>query len=184
MGISLAGLVLIGSLILATKYLQINSTAEEMKLAQQAVQAGNYQAAIKLTQRLSSTPDLQQKIEIWSEQLLKDAEAKYTQKGELEKATLIVKDIIPENSTTKKSALELLAGWRKEYEYNQTIINIAQEELQQEKWQNAKNEASKIIGETPFWREQADKITQAADLGMQSQPGVVDLCSKALELCN
>lgn len=184
MGISLAGLVLIGSSILATKYLQINSTAEEMKLAQQAAQAGNYQAAIKLTQRLSSTPDLQQKIEIWSEQLLKDAQAKYTQKGELEKATLIVKDIIPENSPTKKIALELLAGWSREYEYNQSILNIAQEELQQENWQKAKNEAAKITGETPYWQGQVDKITQAADLGMQSQPGVVDLCSKALELCN
>ena len=184
LGISIAGLLLIGSLILGSKYLRINSIAEEVKLAQQAAQAGNYQTAIELTRGLSSTPDLQQKIEIWSEQLLKEAQAKYTQKGELDKATLIVKDIIPENSPTKKSALELLAGWRKEYEYNQTILNIAQEELQQERWQNAKNEATKITGKTPFWREQANKIIQAADLGMQSQPGVVDLCSKALDLCN
>lgn len=182
--ISLTGLILVGITIVGIKYFPINSTAQEIKLAQQAAQSGNYRAAIELTQGLSNTPGLQQKIEFWSEQLLKEAQAKYTTKGELNTASLIIEDIIPENSSAKKSALKLLAGWRREYEYNQSILNIAQEELQQERWQNAKNEASKITGKTFFWREQANKIIQAADLGIQTQPGVVDLCSKAPDLCN
>ena len=186
--IALTGLLLVGGSIAGSKYLGSDSNQEaeiaELKPAQQAAQAGDYGEAIKLAEALPATPDIQQQIDNWSKQLLGQAEAKYTQKGEIATATMIIEQIIPETSPSKKLGKELLLGWQKEHEFNQSIANVAKEELQQERWEQAKKEAARIKGKTAYWQNQAQTIVKAADLGMESQPGVMDLCSKAIELCN
>ena len=187
-GIALAGLTLVGGSIVGGKYLFTNATeketAAELTLAQQAAQAGDYGEAIELAQALPTSTNIQQQIDNWSKQLLSQAQAKYTQKGEIATATMIIEQIIPETSPTKKLGQKLLSGWQKEHEFNQSILNVAKEELQKERWQAAKQEAAKITGETAYWKNQAQTVVKAADLGMESQPGVMDLCSKALDLCN
>ena len=183
-GLAVGGLLLTAGAVFGGRYLIADGGNSELKLAQQKAQAGAYTEAIALAQDLPNTPDIQQKIDNWSEQLLNRAEAKYTRNGEIETASMIIEQMIPENSPAQATGQKLLSGWRQEHEFNQSIATIAKEELQKEKWQNAKQEAAKISGKTPYWQSEAQKITKAADLGAKSQPGVVDICSKALDLCN
>ena len=189
MGIALTGLLLIGGSIIGGRYLVSNESTKEaeienLKPAQQAAQAGDYGEAIKLAEALPTTPAIQQQIDNWSKQLLRQAETKYTQQGEIATATAIIEQIIPETSPSKELGRTLLSGWQREHEFNQSILNVAKEELQQERWQQAKTEAAKIKGKTAYWQNRANAIIKAADLGMESEPGVMDLCSKAIELCN
>ena len=181
-GLAMAGLLLVGGVVLGGKYL-IPGSNSQLQEAQAKAQAGEYTEAIAIAQDLPTTPDIQAKIDRWAEQLLDRAEAKYTRNGEIETASVII-EMIPETSPARATGQELLTGWRQEHEYNQSIVTIAKEELQKEKWQNAKQEAAKITSKTPYWQKEAQNITKAADLGANSQPGVVDLCSKAPDLCN
>lgn len=187
-GLALGGLVLAISLIFGSQFLlgknRNSPSVAELKLATEKAQTGEYAEAIALAQDLSPTPEIQKQIDQWSEQLLDRAEVKYTRNGELETASMIIEQIIPDTSPVKKTGQELLKGWQKEHEFNQSILTIAKEELQKEQWQNAKQEAARIKGTTKYWQTQAAKISNAANLGTESQPGVVDLCSKALDLCN
>lgn len=184
----LGGLLLIGSGIFGGRYLIGNSAdrsqARELELAEQKAQLGDYEEAIAIAGELPTTTEIQQQIDDWSEKLLDRANSIYTQQGNLEAASQIINDIIPDSSPAKKTGRELLSGWEKEYEFNQSILNIAKEELQRERWQNAKQEAARIIDTAPYWQQQTAKITRAADLGEKSPSGVVDLCSKAIDLCN
>lgn len=185
MGIALGGLIFLAVSVLGGRYLLSNSFGKspQLKQAEKMALAGKYGEAIALAQELPPTSDIKQQINSWSEKLLERAQIEYTQAGKLETARRIIKDLIPQSSPIKQSASELLSGWELEHEFNQSILTIAKEELQQERWQNAQQEVKKIKGTAPYWQQQAEKVIQAAELGLKSAPGVVDLCSKALDLC-
>ncbi|MEL6927959.1 MAG: serine/threonine-protein kinase [Cyanobacteria bacterium J06600_6] len=155
----------------------------ELKQAEAKAATGEYAQAIALVQDISPTTEIEQQIDLWSEQLLDEAKIKYDRQGDLETARRKIESI-PDSSRLKTTALSSLTEWSQEYEFNRSIVQIATENLQQEQWQKAIQEAAQIQGNTFYWEQQSARIIQAAKLGEQSNPGVVDLCSKALDFCN
>jgi len=155
----------------------------ELKQAEAKAATGEYDRAIALVRDLTPTSEIEQQIDRWSEQLLAEAKTKYDRQGDLETARRKIESI-PASSSNKSTAQDLLSDWEQEYEFNQSILQIATENLQQEQWANAQQEASQIQGNSTYWQNQSDRIIQAAKLGKESPPGVVDLCSKALDFCN
>lgn len=157
--------------------------SSELKQAEAKAATGEYAQAIALVTDLPPTDEIQQQIEQWSSQLFKQAQTKYDRQGDIDTARRKIESI-PNSSELKTEATDLLANWEQEHEYNQSILQIATDNLQQEEWQNAQQEAAQIQGDSTYWQKQSARIIQAAQLGEKSPPGVIDLCSKALDFCN
>lgn len=185
MPLILAGVGVLTAVLLGGGYFFSNGWGEpsELKQARAKASGGEYAGAIALVRDLTSTPEIEQQVNTWSERLLAQAQERYAQRGDLATAERMIK-AIPESSGVKEEGIQLLAIWEQEYELNQSILQIAMENLQREQWSNARQEAQRIQGDAPYWKQQSEKIINAAQLGEESPAGVVDLCSRAPDFCN
>ncbi len=156
--------------------------------AQQQAEAKEYAAALniakKLAQEVPNYQEVQQNIDVWSEKVLELAIEKYTKQGKLEEASQTILTIIPDRSSVKPKALELKAQWEKENQTNKAIIESAKGALQEQKWQDAKNEAAKLKNSSFYWQQQAQTIIDEADRAIRLDLPTIDLCQEAAELCN
>ncbi len=127
----------------------------------------SYSGAISIAQKIPNTAsnyqEVQGYINLWSEKILEYATKVY-KKGKLEDAIYTVETFIPDNSSAKNKIPDLISQWQQEEEKHQTIINNAQQALEQEKWQNAKQEAEKISSDFVEWKKQAQAIINRANL--------------------
>lgn len=168
--------ILVGSIYLVA---QNSPTEKQLKIAEKLAKTGQYSDAIVIIKELSLTPKIQKQIDSWSEPLLEQAETKYTIEGDIETAKQIINDTIPDTSKVKIKGQELLKQWEYESDKNQILLIIAEEDLQNKKWQNAKNEVGKFIGNSPFWQQQAQNINKKADLGIKSNgKDIIKLCQE------
>ena len=183
--IALGSLGVLAALVLGGSQLFGNNSVKfpELEQAEAKAATGEYAQAIALVRDLKPTDKIQQQVDLWSEQLFNQAQTQYDRQGDIETARRKIESI-PDGSELKTEATELLSNWEEEHEYNQSILQIATDHLQQEQWQNAKREAEQIQGDSTYWKEQSARIIQAAQLGEKSAPGVIDLSSKALDFCN
>lgn len=95
-----------------------------------------------------------------STDILKQATEIYEDSNDLTKA-IDLAGTIPEQSTVYQEAQGKIYGWQKEAKTNKEYLNAAQLALDNNKWQNAIDEANKITY-TPFWKKQKAQIIQQA----------------------
>ena len=92
--------------------------------------------------------------------ILKQATEIYEDSNDLTKA-IDLAGTIPEQSTVYQEAQGKIYGWQKEAKTNKEYLNAAQQAFDNNKWQNAIDEANKITY-TPFWKKQKAQIIQQA----------------------
>ena len=141
--------------------------------AQQEADDLNYGAALELAKTLpkgtSVDEEIQQQIDGWSTQLLADANQVYEQEGNLAQAIEMVKQI-PQNSSVRPQVIDAKDSWKAESEANEAIIITAEKALSEEKWQYAKQQATKVkeSSASTYWQEQAQEIISQADEGISA----------------
>lgn len=142
-----------------------------LNLAQQEAEDLKYGEALAIAKTLpkntSIDADIQQQRDNWSEQLLADATELYEQEGNLEKAIEMVKQI-PQDSSVRSQVIDVKNAWKAEFETNEAIMNTAQKALSEEKWQYAKQQATKVKDSSPsmYWQEQAKEVISQAEEGI------------------
>lgn len=132
----------------------------------------NYSAALAiaktLPQNTSVDAEIQQQIESWSQQLLKQATKLYEQEGKLSEAIKIVQQI-PQDSAVRPQVIDAKDSWKSEYEMNEAIIHTAEKALSEEKWQYAKQQATKVKDSPAvYWQNQAKAIISQAEEGIEA----------------
>ena len=137
--IALGSLGVLAALVLGGSQLFGNNSVKfpELEQAEAKAATGEYAQAIALVRDLKPTDKIQQQVDLWSEQLFNQAQTQYDRQGDIETARRKIESI-PDGSELKTEATELLSNWEEEHEYNQSILQIATDHLQQEQWQNAK----------------------------------------------
>lgn len=146
----------------------------ELGKAQKEADIDEYGSAINIAIKVSEIDfpnhhQAKQKINLWSEEILKQATEIYTKNGDLQEAKKMIVKVIPQSSTIKNQALDLKTQWEKEHQTNQPIIEKAQQALQQKRWEQAKIEANKIgDSASEYWQQQAKEIQGEANKEIQS----------------
>ncbi|WP_019504221.1 serine/threonine-protein kinase [Pleurocapsa sp. PCC 7319] len=130
----------------------------------------NYSAALAiaktLPQNTSVNAEIQQQIESWSQQLLKQATKLYEQEGKLAEAIEIVQQI-PQDSAVRPQVIDAQDSWKAESEKNEAIIHTAEKALSEENWQYAKQQATKVKDSPAmYWQKQAKAIISQAEEGI------------------
>ncbi|BAU63474.1 serine/threonine protein kinase [Stanieria sp. NIES-3757] len=136
-------------------------------MAKQQAQSLNYGEALaiiaQLPQNTSFVGEIEQLTNQWSQQLFQEATAMYTTEGKLEEALELIKQI-PENSSIKSQTQTESDRWKTESDTNKNLIANAQEALQQQNWQEAKQTATQVQTSTSsYWQEQAEAIISEAE---------------------
>ena len=125
----------------------------------------HYKDAIIIAQTIPSTvpnhQEVKESIDNWAVNILNYATKLYKQ-GKLEDAIKITNEI-PENTSVKTTIPEKIFQWQQEKAKHQSIINNAQNFLNQGKWEAAQKEVSKIANDFILWREQAQPILDKAN---------------------
>jgi serine/threonine-protein kinase len=134
--------------------------------AQEQAQSLNFVEALAIAKTLprqtSIEAELTQEIDSWSDKALQQATEFYEKEGKLKEALEIVK-AIPQDTPIKQKALDETETWKTEFETNKVIIAAAQKALNEEQWQNAQQQASKInSSSSDYWQQQAQAIKKAA----------------------
>ncbi|GAB4232411.1 MAG: hypothetical protein Kow0049_15360 [Stanieria sp.] len=136
-------------------------------MAKEKAQSLNYGEALaiiaQLPQNTSFAAEIEQLTNQWSQQLFQEATAMYTTEGKLAEALELIQQI-PENSSIKSQTQTESDRWKTEYDTNKNLINNAQEALEQQNWQEAKQQATQVQTSTSsYWREQAEAIISEAE---------------------
>lgn len=134
--------------------------------AGELAQSLNYLEALAIAKSLPKQTqiegELSKAIDSWSQQALQQASELYRSEGKLKEALAVVKEI-PQDSPVKQEALDETETWKTEFETNKAIIATAQSALNEEKWDQAQQEASKInSSSSDYWQLQAQNISKAA----------------------
>ena len=153
-----------------------------LAIAQTAAADLKYDEALAIAKTLPKNtgfdPEIQQQTDLWSEQLLQQATQVYQRQGNLEEAIEIVKQI-PQDSAVRSQAIDAKEAWKAEAKQNESLIFKAQQALREEKWQYAKQEATKVQNASPsmYWQDQAKAIIKQAEEGITAtapQPAVTE----------
>jgi serine/threonine-protein kinase len=142
-----------------------------LALAQAAATDLDYGEALELAKTLprntSFDGEIQQQTDAWSTQLLQQATQVYQRQGNLEEAIEIVKQI-PQDSAVRPQAIDAKEAWKTEAKQNESIIFAANKALSEEKWQYAKQEATKVQNSSPsiYWQDRAKAIIKQAEEGL------------------
>lgn len=141
-----------------------------LALAQTAAADLKHGDALAIVKTLpKNTPlntEIQQQTDLWSEKLLQQATQVYERQGNLEAAIEIVKQI-PQDSAIRPQAIDAKEVWKAEAKQNESIIFAAKKALSEEKWQYAKQEATKVkVSPSMYWQEQAKEIISQAEAGI------------------
>lgn len=142
-------------------------------LAQAEIEAGDlkYGEALAIAKILpkntSISEQIQQQIDSWSEKLLAKATKLYEQEGNLEQAIETVKQI-PQNSSVRSQVIDAKSAWKAESASNEVLMMTAEKALSEEKWQYAKQQATKVKKSSPsmYWQEQAKAVISQAEEGI------------------
>ena len=119
-----------------------------------------------LPKNTSVDAEIQQQIESWSQQLLKQATKLYEQEGKLAEAIEIVQQI-PQDSAVRPQVIDAKDSWKAEFEKSEAIIHTAEKALSEEKWQYAKQQATKVEDSpAAYWQKQAKAIISQAEEGI------------------
>ena len=137
-----------------------------LELAATKASANSYSEAVEIAEAIpvsaSNYSEAKENIDLWSEKILEYA-TKIYREGKLEDAIEIAR-VVSSNSSVKNIVPELVYEWKQEQEKHQTIINNAQRLLEQQQWEDAKQEAEKITSDFTFWKKQAQAIINRANL--------------------
>ncbi|MEM8720520.1 MAG: serine/threonine-protein kinase [Cyanobacteria bacterium P01_G01_bin.39] len=139
--------------------------------AQQEAEDLKYGAAIAIATSLpedtSVNAEIQQQIDSWSQQQLANANKLYEQEGNLDKALEMVKQI-PQDSSVRSQVVDAKNFWKAESETNEAVITSAEKALSEEKWQYAKQQATKVkeSSSSMYWQQQAQAIISQAEEGI------------------
>ena len=142
-----------------------------LALAQAEAEDLKYDAALAIAKTLprntSIDAQIQQQINTWSQQLLARATTVYEQQGNLNQAIDLVKQI-PQDSEVRSQVIDAKNAWKAESQANETLIMTAQKALSEEKWQYAKQQATKVkdASTSMYWKEQAKAIISQAEEGI------------------
>ena len=119
-----------------------------------------------LPKNTSIDAQIQQQVDSWSEQLLEQATKLYEQEGNLEKAIETVKQI-PQDSSVRSKVIDAKSSWKAESQANESLITSAEKALSEEKWQYAKQQATKVkdVSSSMYWQEKAKAIISQAEEG-------------------
>lgn len=155
---------------------EINKWVGECELgkAQREADIDEYENAINIAIKVAENDfpnheQVKQKIDLWSEEVLKQATKAYTENGDLQEAKRMIVKVIPQSSRIKNQALDLKAQWEQEQQTIQPIIEEAEKALQQKRWEKAKIEADKIgDNASEYWQQQAREIAEEANKEIQS----------------
>ena len=81
-------------------------------------------------------------------------------------------DRIPQDSSVRSQVIDAKNAWKAESNRNQAIITSAEKALSEEKWQYAKQQATKVKSSpSTYWQQQAKAIISQAESGIaQSTP--------------
>ncbi|WP_052055306.1 serine/threonine-protein kinase [Myxosarcina sp. GI1] len=119
-----------------------------------------------LPSKTSIDAEIQQQKELWSEKVLQQANNLYNKEGKLQEA-LELAEQIPQDTAIRQKVIDAKNSWKAEHETNEVIITSAQEALSEEKWQYAKQEATKVKDSpSSYWRERAKAIISQAEEGI------------------
>ena len=133
--------------------------------AKTQAELNSYSGAVAIAQKIPNTvpnyQEIQDHINTWLGKIL-DYATKIYQQGNLEQAVKITQ-IIPESSNLTETLPSLISQWQQEQEKHKTIIDQAQNLLNQGQWYAAKQEAAKIPTDFVFWRQQAQPILEQAN---------------------
>ena len=129
-----------------------------------------YGAALEIAKTLprntSIDAEIQQQVDSWSEQLLAKATKIYEQKGNLTEAIETVNQI-PQDSSVSSQVINAKNAWKAEFDANQALITSAEKALSEEKWQYAKQQATKVESSpSMYWQQQAKAIISQAEAGI------------------
>ncbi len=102
-----------------------------------------------------------------SAEILRKATEIYEDSNSLEEAIDLIEKI-PEQSNVYQEAQGKIYGWQKESKTNKEYLNAAQLAIDNNKWQNAIDEANKILP-TPYWRKQKVQIIQQAKSEIEAE---------------
>lgn len=138
--------------------------------AQQDAEDLKYDAALEraktLPRNTSIDAEIQQQVDSWSQQLLAKATKIYEQTGNLAEAIETVNQI-PQDSSVRSQVIDTKDAWKAEFSTNQAILTSAQKALSEEKWQYAKQQATKIkLSPSTYWQQQAKEIISQAESGI------------------
>ena len=133
--------------------------------AKAKAEINSFSGAIAIAQTIPKTvsnyQEIQDNINIWSENILEYATKIYHQ-GNLE-AAIKIANIIPDNTDLKAKIPEIISQWEQEEAQHQAIIDQAQQLLDQGQWYAAKQEVAKIPTKFIVWREIAQPILDQAN---------------------
>ncbi|MEM7595289.1 MAG: protein kinase [Cyanobacteria bacterium P01_A01_bin.83] len=152
--------------------------------AQQEASDLKYGAALAIATTLpkntSVDAQIQQQIYSWSQQQLANASKLYKQEGNLEKALEMVKQI-PQDSSIRSQVVDAKNFWKAESETNEAVITSAEKALSEEKWQYAKQQATKVkeSSSSMYWQQQAQAIISQAEEGI-SQTAATEVNPEAI----
>ena len=139
--------------------------------AQQEAADLKYGVALELAKTLpkntSIDTEIQQQVDVWSQQLLAKATKLYEREGDLAKAIEMVKQI-PQDSSVRSQVIDAKDAWKAESKTNEAIITTAEKALSREKWRYAKQQATKVKDSSPsmYWQEKAKAIISQAEEGI------------------
>lgn len=136
----------------------------QLSLAKQLAADSDFAAAIreaaKIPQNSVEYREAWQLISQWSSSILETATNNY-HSGNLNNAIVIAKTI-PEGNSVYPKAQGTIQQWNKEWQKNKSYLQAAQKALNEGKWHNAINEASKVTNH-PYWQERIESIIQKAE---------------------
>ena len=133
--------------------------AEARKLAEQSRFKDAISLAAKVSVDTDVYPEAQELMSKWAEQIFKIASNKYKE-GNLQEAIRIVGAIPAENPIANK-AQTAIQQWNEDWQQNQNHLQVAQEALDERRWQDAINEAN-FVSDTAYWQKQSEPIIRKA----------------------
>ena len=153
-----------------------------LEVAKAKAQANSYTGAIAIAQKIPNTAsnyqEAQDKIDIWSENILDYADKIYQEKGKEE--ALKITNNLTENTNIQARVSKLVSKWDQTDKKYQAILNKAQQLLNEKAWYIAKQEVEKIPANFQFWSEKAQPILAKANEGIKNYKAPVKTVPKRI----
>ena len=141
-----------------------------LEAAKIKAKANSYTGAIAIAQEIPDTvpnyQEVQANINIWSDKILDYADNIYREKGKAE--AIKITNNLPEITNIQAKVAESIAKWEQTDKKYQSILNKAQQLLNEKAWYVAKQEVEKIPANFKFWSDKAQPILAKAKEGIKN----------------
>ncbi|MGL5873637.1 MAG: protein kinase domain-containing protein [Xenococcaceae cyanobacterium] len=148
--------------------------------ANKLANGGNYKDAISEADKVSIVAideysNAQEKIALWSVNLIERAKQKYEGEGKLDEAIAMLQ-VIPPNVSQVETAKGLIDRWNQEWTQNQKSLEDAQRAIVDSRWQEAIEAADVIVPTNKYWKSKKTKLQneilakRASSKEQQAQP--------------